>query len=191
MGLDSLRVSQPFPAAALQRFGVKGKKAVLFFYDGDEKPSCKQQISAFNAASDDFKKEGVTIVGVRSALGGKSLVDNLVALAGGTSDEGEVIEKTKSPINFVVDEDDALRSEIGIEEDLFGILGAFTRATYVVDKSGYIVNLNTDQLDAASHAKVALAAAKKMQPPKGARTRRDMEKSLFNLGFAVPATKRR
>jgi peroxiredoxin len=173
MALDSLRVSQPFPAAALQKFGVKGKKAVLFFYDGENKPACSAQISGFRAASDEFKKEGFTIVGVRSALGGKSLLDNLLALANGPSDEADVSNKnSKDPIKFVVDEDDALRTEIGIEDDLFGLLGlAFTRATYVIDQKGYIRDLNTNQLGATTHVDVALKAIQKLEPPKVARTR--------------------
>jgi peroxiredoxin len=166
MGLDSLRVSQPFPAAALQQFGVKGKKAVLTFYDNEDKPDCGRVISGFRAASDDFKKAGCAIVGVRSAIGGRSLLE----LLAGSSDEDGIIRTTKDSIKFVVDEDDALRSEIGIEEDLFGLLGAFTRATYVVDQKGYIVDLNTNQLGAASHVEGALKAVQKMQPP--AKTRR-------------------
>jgi peroxiredoxin Q/BCP len=135
-----LKVGEQFPSSALKQFGVGGKKAVLFFYGADDAPSCSKQIAAFSAATDDFKKAGITVVGVRNAKGVK--------------------ENTDSAVKLVVDDDDAVRTEVGIAKDLFGLLGG--RETYVLDASGTIVEVHNNQFDPASHVKVALAAIEKM-----------------------------
>ena len=110
MGLD---VGGQFPASALRSFGVYGKNAVVFFYGADDAPSCSKEISGFEDKLDEFKAAGVSAVGVRNGAGDKD-IDTAVTL--------------------VVDEGDAVRSEIGIEKDLFGLLGG--RETYVVDSMG-------------------------------------------------------
>jgi peroxiredoxin Q/BCP len=142
-----LSVGDEFPADALKQFGVKGKKSVLFFYGADDAPSCSKQIAAFSGAVDDFAADGFTVVGVRNGAGVK--------------------EDTDSAVTLVVDEDDAVREEIGIAKDLFGLLGG--RETYVLDKDGTIVEVHNNQFDPASHVKVALAAVEAMpeeEPPK-------------------------
>jgi peroxiredoxin Q/BCP len=135
-----LKVGDEFPAEALKQFGVKGKKSVLFFYGADDAPSCSKQISAFSAAIDDFKQDGFTVVGVRNAAGVKG--------------------DTDAAVELVVDEEDAVRTEIGIAKDLFGLLGG--RETYVIDKSGIVAGVHNNQFDPASHVKVALAAIESM-----------------------------
>ena len=120
--------------------GVNGKKAVVFFYGADDAPSCSKEISAFDAALDEFKDSGVTVVGVRNGAGVK--------------------DGTSSSVKLVVDEGDELRSEIGIEKDLFGLLGG--RETYVLDASGTVISVHNNQFDPASHVKVALEAVETM-----------------------------
>jgi len=139
-----LKVGDSFPAPALKKFGVAGKKAVVFFYGADDAPSCEKEISAFSAATDEFKKDGFTVVGVRNGAGVKPSTDAAVKL--------------------VVDEDDEIRKEIGIAKDLFGLLGG--RETYVLDTSGTIVEVHNNQFDPESHVKVALAAMEKVPKAK-------------------------
>merc|ERR1719335_1895977 len=115
-----LAVGEKFPPSALSTCGVSGKKAVVFFYGADDAPSCSKQISAFSDATDDFKKAGFAVVGVRNAKGVK--------------------ESTDAAVKLVVDEDDAVRNEIGIAKDLFGLLGG--RETYVLDAKGEIVEVH-------------------------------------------------
>merc|ERR1719353_609010 len=127
-----LSVGDKFPVSKVPVSG----KAVIFFYGADDAPSCSKEISAFGAAADEFKDAGVSVVGVRNGKGVK--------------------EGTESGVRLVVDEDDELREEIGIEKDLFGLLGG--RETYVVDGSGTIVGVHNNQFDPESHVKVAVAA---------------------------------
>jgi len=135
-----LKVGDEFPASALKKFGVAGKKAVVFFFGADDAPSCSKQIAAFSGVADDFKKAGFSVVGVRNGAGVK--------------------EGTDATVKLVVDEDDVVRKEIGIAKDLFGLLGG--RETYVLDKSGSIVEVHNNQFDPESHVKVALAAMEKI-----------------------------
>jgi len=139
-----LAVGDTFPTAAAKKCGVAGRKAVVFFYGADDAPSCSKQIAAFESAQDEFAGSNVAVVGVRNGAGVKESTDASVAL--------------------VVDEDDAMRNEIGIEKDLFGLLGG--RETYVLDASGTVAAVHNNQFDPESHVKVALAAAEELPDPK-------------------------
>ena len=101
----------------------------------DDAPSCSKQISAFDAAAAEFASAGVAVVGVRNEAG---------------------VKGTEASVKLVVDEGDAMRTEVGIEKDLFGLLGG--RETYVLDGSGTVVSVHNNQFDPESHVKVALAA---------------------------------
>merc|ERR1719171_355481 len=68
-----LSVGDKFPASALKTCGVSGKKAVVFFYGADDAPSCSKEISAFDAAAEEFKGKGVAVVGVRNPAGVKDV----------------------------------------------------------------------------------------------------------------------
>merc|ERR1719387_1889981 len=85
-----LSVGDKFPASALKTCGVSGKKAVVFFYGADDAPSCSKEISAFDAAAEEFKGKGVAVVGVRNAAGVKEGTD-------------------AAALSLVVDEGDAMR----------------------------------------------------------------------------------
>lgn len=139
-----LSVGDKFPASALQTCGVSGKKAVVFFFGADDAPSCSKEISAFDAAAAEFKDAGVAIVGVRNAAGVK--------------------EGTDAAVTLVVDEGDAMRTEIGIEKDLFGLLGG--RETYVLDSSGTVASVHNNQFDPQSHVTTALAAVDELPEDK-------------------------
>ena len=82
----------------------------------------------------------MAVVGVRNAAGVK--------------------EGTDASFSLVVDEDDSIREEIGIEKDLFGLLGG--RETYVLDASGTVVSVHNNQFDPQSHVKVALEAVESL-----------------------------
>merc|ERR1711990_88840 len=108
----------------------------VFFFGADDAPSCSKEISAFDAAGSVFKDSGVAVVGVRNGAGVKS--------------------DTETSVTLVVDEDDSVRNEIGIEKDLFGLLGG--RETYLLDATGTVVAVHNNQFDPESHVKIALAA---------------------------------
>jgi peroxiredoxin Q/BCP len=136
-----LKVGDKFPASALKTCGVSGKKAVVFFYGADDAPSCKKEIAGFDGALDEFKKAGFTVVGVRNEKG---------------------VKDTDSAVKLVVDEGDAMRKEIGIAPDLFGLLGG--RETYVLDNKGQIASVFNDQFGPDKHVSTALEAAEQLQP---------------------------
>merc|ERR1712070_443957 len=55
-----------FPVEALDKFGVAGKKAVIFFFGADDAPSCSKQIEAFDNKLAAFANAGVSVCGVRN-----------------------------------------------------------------------------------------------------------------------------
>lgn len=132
-----------FPADALEKFGVVGKKAVIFFFGQDDAPSCSKQIAAFDANFKAFTKADVSIVGVRS---------NAFALT------RYPVQPGSEKLSFVVDADDAIRKQIDIKADMFGFLGG--RETYVVNADGKVAAVHNNQLDVDSHVDVALRAIK-------------------------------
>lgn len=132
---SALTVGAKMPKSVLSKCGVSGKKACIFFYGADDAPSCSKELSAFDAALPAFKEAGVTVVGVRNEAGAKG---------------------SDTSVKLVVDGDDSMRNEIGIEKDLFGLLGG--RETYVVDASGTVVSVHNNQFDPNSHVSVSLDA---------------------------------
>lgn len=80
----------------------QGKNSVVFFYGADSAPSCSKQIEAFDSSLSEFQSAGATVVGVRN-------------------EKGATLEGKN--VKLVVDEGDELRKELGIKEDLFGLLG--------------------------------------------------------------------
>eukprot|EP00549_Striatella_unipunctata_P023918 CAMPEP_0118695330 /NCGR_PEP_ID=MMETSP0800-20121206/13114_1 /TAXON_ID=210618 ORGANISM="Striatella unipunctata, Strain CCMP2910" /NCGR_SAMPLE_ID=MMETSP0800 /ASSEMBLY_ACC=CAM_ASM_000638 /LENGTH=144 /DNA_ID=CAMNT_0006594085 /DNA_START=161 /DNA_END=595 /DNA_ORIENTATION=- len=139
MGLE---VGDSFPTTALKTWGVSGKNAVIYFYGADDAPSCKKQNSAFDSKFDDFKSAGVAVVGVRNGPGAKGV---------------EVSQK------LVVDEEDAVRNEIGIEKDFFGFLGG--RETYVVNSKGVVEFVFNSQFAPEDHVEKSLEYASTMKKP--------------------------
>lgn len=131
-----LSVGDTFPESAAKTCGISGKKSVVFFFGADDAPSCSKQITAFDASLSDFQKAGFTVVGVRNEAGVK--------------------ESTDATVKLVVDEGDAMRNEIDIAKDLFGVLGG--RETYVLDSKGTVLSVHNNQFDPESHIKVALEA---------------------------------
>eukprot|EP00316_Scyphosphaera_apsteinii_P022589 CAMPEP_0119301096 /NCGR_PEP_ID=MMETSP1333-20130426/2929_1 /TAXON_ID=418940 /ORGANISM="Scyphosphaera apsteinii, Strain RCC1455" /LENGTH=166 /DNA_ID=CAMNT_0007303075 /DNA_START=144 /DNA_END=644 /DNA_ORIENTATION=+ len=135
-----LSVGDQIPPTRLQDLGIRGKKAVIFFYGADDAPSCSKELAKFDEQLPMFKRADVEVVGVRNERGIK-----------GT---------TKVGYNLAVDEGDEVRNEFGIKKDLFGALGG--RETYVVDATGKVVSVHNNQFDPESHVTTALSAAQNM-----------------------------
>ena len=150
-----LAVGEKFPATALSAMGVSGKKACIFFYGADDAPSCSKELKAFDAAGKNFTTAGVAVVGVRNPAGAKG---------------------TDVGVKLFVDEGDAIRTEIGIQKDLFGLLGG--RETYVVDASGTVASVFNSQFSPEEHVKTALAAVKELPADKN-----PLEDFLGKLGL--------
>merc|ERR1719198_377034 len=134
LGAMSIGVGDKFPTPALSKFGVAGKKSVIFFYGADDAPSCSKQIAAMDAALPEFEEMGVKVVGVRNPAGVK------------LTDDPERLK-------LVVDEADAVRNELEIPKDFF-VLGG--RQSYVLDAKGIITCVHNNQFDTDSHVQVTL-----------------------------------
>ena len=132
-----------FPADALDSFGVVDQAAVLFFFGQDDAPSCAKQIAAFDANFARFADADVKVIGVRSYAFSLTRYP---------------VKTGSSKLDFVVDENDAVRKQLDIKPDAFGFLGG--RETYVVDAAGKVVAVHNAQFDVESHVKVALDAIK-------------------------------
>mmetsp|Transcript_78515 Transcript_78515/g.157026 ORF Transcript_78515/g.157026 Transcript_78515/m.157026 type:complete len:182 (-) Transcript_78515:104-649(-) len=141
-----LTVGEQFPAPALKKWGLSGKPSVIYFYGADESPSCTKQAQAFDELFDDFKGLGCNVCGVRNEKGVKGDFENSYGQ------------------KFVVDDEDEVRTEIGISKDLFGLLGG--RETYVVDGKGTVTFVFNDQFKADAHAPKALSAARELPTKK-------------------------
>jgi peroxiredoxin Q/BCP len=79
-------------------------------------------------------------------------------------------------VKLFVDEGDAIRTEIGIQKDLFGLLGG--RETYVVDASGTVASVFNSPFSPEEHVKTALAAVKELPADKN-----PLEDFLGKLGL--------
>jgi peroxiredoxin len=91
--------------------------------------------SLFDAKVADFKKAGAAIVGVRNEAGAKNAA---------------VVSQT-----LVIDEADAVRTEINIKKDLFGLLGG--RETYVINKKGEVEFVYNNQFKPEDHVEKSLS----------------------------------
>merc|ERR1719410_2081595 len=128
---NGIQVGDVFPKNALKKMGVSSKKAVVYFYGADDAPSCKKQNDAFSSRSNEFKKLGATVVGVRNENGVK---------------EDKLPELNQK---LFVDEEDTIRNQIGIKKDLLGLLGG--RETYVIGKNGKVEYKFNDQFNPEKH----------------------------------------
>merc|ERR1712232_1365662 len=132
---NGINVGDSFPKDALKKLGVSGKKSVVYFYGADDAPSCKKQNELFNARNGEFKKLGATVVGVRNEKGVKDELPELVQ-------------------KLIIDEEDAIRNQIGIKKDLLGLLGG--RETYVIGKNGKVEYKFNDQFKPEAHVENAI-----------------------------------
>ena len=107
------------------------------------------------------------------AEGAGAVERHLARVRNGAGDKG-----IDSDVKLVVDEGDAMRSELAIAPDLFGLLGG--RETYVVDASGTVVGVHNNQFDPASHVTTALAAAETIP------NLNPLEQFAASLGIELP-----
>jgi peroxiredoxin Q/BCP len=119
---------------------LSGKTSVVYFYGADDAPSCKKENSLFDEQAAEFKTVGATVVGVRNEAGAK----------------GADVSQS-----LVVDEDDAIRNQIGISKDLFGLLGG--RETYVLNKKGEVELVFNSQFKPEDHVAKTLSKVQEMK----------------------------
>ena len=118
---------------------MKGKNAVVYFYNADGSKDCTTQAIAFDEAHAEFKALKFDVVGVRSAADADS----------------QFVQHYSQ--RFVADADNSVRKQLGIQDDLFGALAG--RETYVIDKSGTVKLAFNSQFQPEEHVAKALEVA--------------------------------
>ena len=101
---------------------LRGKKVVLYFYPKDDTPGCTKEACSFRDAFSDFKKKGITILGVSPDK---------------QSAHKKFTEKYKLPFTLLSDTDHAIAEayESWGEKKFMGrtYLGVF-RNTFLIDE---------------------------------------------------------
>ena len=129
--------------------GFKGKKIALYFYPKDNTPGCTIESCGFRDAHEDFKKLGVTVIGVSRDSAKKH--QNFIA-------------KHSLPFPLIADVDSALCDAFGVikEKSMFGKkYKGVERSTFLINEEGRIVR-SWPKVKIAGHVEEVLEAAKSL-----------------------------
>jgi peroxiredoxin Q/BCP len=129
---------------------LKGKPVVLYFYPKDDTSGCTTEAKDFTALAPDFKKAGVTVIGV-------------------SPDSVASHEKFRKKHDLAVmlgsDEDKAVAEAYGVwvEKSMYGkkYMGV-ERSTFLIDGAGKLAK-TWRKVKVAGHAAEVLAAAKALK----------------------------
>jgi len=124
---------------------LRGQKAVVYFYPGDETPGCTKEACAFRDVFKDYEALHVTIFGVS-----RDSADS----------HHEFRTKHALPFPLVADEDGRLAHSYGVSNTF----GMDSRVTFLVGPDGRIAHVWPD-VDPGVHAKEVLAAARGSAAP--------------------------
>lgn len=135
---------------ALKLAKLKGKPIVLYFYPKDDTPGCTTEAKDFTALAPDFKKAGVTVIGVSP--------DSVASHA-------KFAKKHDLAVTLGADEDKTVANAYGVwvEKSMYGktYMGV-ERATFLIDGKGRIAR-SWRKVKVAGHAEEVLAAAKALK----------------------------
>jgi peroxiredoxin Q/BCP len=124
---------------------LRGKKVVLYFYPKDDTPGCTKEACSFRDAFSDFKKKGITILGVSPDK---------------QSAHQKFTEKYKLPFTLLSDTDHAIAEayESWGEKKFMGrtYLGVL-RNTFLIDEKGKIKKI-FEKVKPEEHAREVLEA---------------------------------
>ncbi|MBW1298798.1 peroxiredoxin [Aquimarina litoralis] len=115
---------------------------VLYFYPKNFTPGCIKEACDFRDSYEDFKKEGVEVIGISS--------DSVKS-------HERFKNRYKLPFIFLSDNKGELRRLFGVKPGLFGMLPG--RETYVIDQNG-IIKLKFNSANASKHLKQAIKTVK-------------------------------
>ncbi|TNE34796.1 MAG: thioredoxin-dependent thiol peroxidase [Alphaproteobacteria bacterium] len=126
---------------------LQGAPFVIYFYPKDDTPGCTTEAKDFTAMAADFKKAGVTVIGVSR--------DTLAKHA-------KFREKHDLSVILAADEDGAACEAFGVwvEKNMYGrkYMG-IERATFLIDGGGKIREI-WRKVKVKGHAEAVLEAAK-------------------------------
>ena len=103
-----------------------GKKVVVYFYPKSGTPGCTRQACAFSAATDEFTKRNVTVIGISK-----------------DSQSAQFNFTQKYGLNFIILSDPELTAikdyDVWKEKKMYGKTSfGVVRTTYIIDEKGYI-----------------------------------------------------
>ncbi|MGL5206724.1 MAG: thioredoxin-dependent thiol peroxidase [Acidaminococcaceae bacterium] len=104
----------------------RGKKIVLYFYSKDNTPGCSRQACAFAKAYDDFKKDGIVVIGISKD---------------GIASHQKFAEKYSLPFILLSDPELLVIKAYNVwqEKKLYGKVSmGVVRSTYIIDEKGVI-----------------------------------------------------
>jgi peroxiredoxin Q/BCP len=107
----------------------QGKPVVLYFYPKDDTPGCTKEACSFRDSFSEYKKAGVTVLGVS--------VDN-------EQSHDKFINKYNLPFTLLSDKDKKVVEKYGVwvEKNMYGKkYWGTNRTTFVLDKSGKIIHV--------------------------------------------------
>ncbi len=127
--------------------GLKGRKAVVYFYPKADTPGCTKEAIAFNKLRKDFEKANTAIVGVSA--------DPVKAQA-------KFKTKHKLAIPLASDETHKMLKDYGVwgEKSMYGkTYMGISRVTYLIGPDGKVAQV-WPKVKVDGHAEEVLAAAK-------------------------------
>ncbi len=150
-----ITVGEPAPAfnlpatggAPVSLDGLKGRKAVIYFYPKDDTSSCTKEAQEFNALKAEFAQAGAEIVGVS---------------ADGVKSHEKFKEKYGLDLTLAADEEKAMLEAYGVwvEKSMYGkkYMG-IERTTVLVDADGRVARV-WPKVKVPGHAQEVLEAVR-------------------------------
>lgn len=123
----------------------KGHWLAIYFYPKDGTPGCTEEASKFRDSYAEFKKNGVTVLGVSL-----DSVDSHKAFA----------TKLNLPFPILADSDHDLAAKMGVLRG-FSLMSYARRETFLIDPSGTIVYHYPD-VNTGSHAEQVLTDVRRL-----------------------------
>jgi thioredoxin-dependent peroxiredoxin len=137
--------------ALVQLSKLKGHPVVVYFYPKDDTSGCTAEAKDFSCLVDDFKKLGVTVIGISP--------DNAASKA-------KFRKKYDLTVELAADEDKSVAAAYGVwvQKSMYGktYMGV-ERSTFLVDKSGKIAQV-WRKVKVPDHADAVLEAVKALAP---------------------------
>lgn len=128
---------------------LNGKNVVLYFYPKDDTPGCTTEAKDFRDLIAEFTKMNTVILGVSKD---------------GVKQHDKFKEKYCLPFDLISDENNQIIDKFGlwVEKSMYGkkYMG-IERATYIIDKTGKIVNIWRN-VKVDGHAREVLEACSKL-----------------------------
>jgi thioredoxin-dependent peroxiredoxin len=126
---------------------VLGKKnLVIYFYPKDDSPGCTKEACSFRDQFEVFKDADALVIGIS----GQSVESHK-----------KFAEKYRLSYTLLSDEGNKIRELFGVPANFLGLIPG--RVTYVIDKSGKVVNIFNSQSQAEKHVDDAVKILKELK----------------------------